>query len=154
MGCPPLAWGQASSLQQRDPQVPAGSPATRRGLYELCPHILCRQICFQCQASRHPRQDPVSSPCPPGSGGGGEETWPSLGSHSLPPSPHAWNSKHKRKAPAAPAALLSEKRCDQGAEGSDGAPGGSGWVEKPHKAVVNLGCPNSMGRGGRSLDGD
>lgn len=39
-----------------------------------------------------------------------------------PPSPHAQNSKHKRKAPAC--SPPGENRCDQGAEGSDKGPGG------------------------------
>lgn len=62
-----------------------------------------------------------------------------------PPSPHAWNSKHKRKAPAAPAALLGEKRCDQGAEGSDGALGGSGWAEEPPQGCSQPGVSKIHG---------
>lgn len=46
---------------------------------------------------------------------------------------------------AAPTALLGEKRCDQGAEGSDGAPGGSGWVEKPPQGCSQPGVSKLHG---------
>lgn len=124
-----LARGQASSLQQRGPRLPVGSPATGRALTS-CVHTCCADgSASNVRLVAILGRTQSGSPCPPGHGGGREETQLSLGST---PTLIPCTRQQTQAQGLLLAALLVRTNATKGQEGSDtGAPGGSGCGEAP-----------------------